>query len=68
MFGFLGRRPDFLIIGAQKAGTSALGFFLTQHPRIQCAVRKEVGFFDCDRFYALGGRWYALNFTHKSSH
>jgi hypothetical protein len=65
MFDFLNRRPDFLIVGAQKAGTSALGFFLNQHPRIKCARRKEVGFFNRDKFYALGPAWYARQFPRR---
>ena len=62
MFGFLKRRPDFLIIGAQKAGTSSLESFLGCHPQINCAVRKEVGFFNRDRVYHRGPRWYARQF------
>lgn len=37
---------DFMIIGAQKAGTTALGVFLDQHPDIQMAKGKEVHLFD----------------------
>jgi hypothetical protein len=65
MLDFLKRRPDFLILGAQKAGTSALGFFLNQHPRIKCARRKEVGFFSRDKFYELGPDWYARQFPRR---
>lgn len=37
---------DFLIIGAQKAGTSALDYYLRQHSEIGMANDKELHFFD----------------------
>ena len=37
--------PGFLIIGAEKAGTSSLYRSVAQHPRIAAAYRKEVRFF-----------------------
>lgn len=42
-------KPDFLIIGAQKAGTSALFNILKQHSKIEGALCKEVHFFDTDK-------------------
>jgi hypothetical protein len=48
--------PDFLIIGAQKAGTTALYAYLRWHPNITGPSFKEVSFFD--RHYAHGERWY----------
>ena len=38
--------PDFVVIGAQKAGTSSLYGQLSAHPSVVPAVRKEVHFFD----------------------
>ncbi len=38
--------PDFLIIGAQKGGTSSMYHYLTQHPSIAPALVKEIHFFD----------------------
>lgn len=38
--------PDFLIIGAQKAGTSSLYAWLTQHPDVLPAREKELHYFD----------------------
>jgi len=38
--------PDFIIIGAAKCGTTALYFYLTQHPGVAPAFKKEVYFFD----------------------
>lgn len=37
---------NFLIVGTQKGGTTALGKFLAQHPEICFAPSKEVHFFD----------------------
>lgn len=37
--------PNFLIIGAQKAGTTALYHYLSQHPQIYMSPEKEPGFF-----------------------
>jgi Sulfotransferase domain len=48
--------PDFLILGAQKAGTTALYAYLRWHPEITGPSFKEVSFFD--RHYAHGERWY----------
>ena len=52
--------PDFLIIGAQKAGTTALYAYLRRHPQITGPSWKEVSFFD--RHYARGEAWYRGNF------
>jgi Sulfotransferase domain len=39
--------PDFLVIGAQRAGTTTLYHYLVQHPQVLGAVAdKEVHFFD----------------------
>ena len=38
--------PDFLIIGAQKAGTSSLYQWLTSHPDVIRARTKELHYFD----------------------
>jgi hypothetical protein len=43
-------RPSFLIIGAQKAGTTALYDYLSQHPRIVPSRDKELGFFSPELF------------------
>jgi hypothetical protein len=65
MIDFLNRRPDFLIIGAQKAGTTALQQYLSQHPQMRCAREKEVRFFNRDKFYALGDSWYLRHFPYR---
>jgi hypothetical protein len=37
--------PNFFIIGAQKAGTTSLYYYLKQHPQIYMSPRKEPHFF-----------------------
>ncbi len=37
--------PTFFIIGAAKAGTTSLHYYLDQHPEIQMSANKEPGFF-----------------------
>ncbi|MEM8722820.1 MAG: sulfotransferase [Cyanobacteria bacterium P01_G01_bin.39] len=38
--------PNFLLIGAQKAGTTALSYYLKEHPQVYMSPIKEPGFFD----------------------
>ena len=52
--------PDFLILGAQKAGTTSLYAYLRRHPQITGPSWKEVSFFD--RHWARGESWYRGNF------
>lgn len=41
---------DFMIIGAQKSGTTALSHFLSQHPDVCMATGKEVHLFDAQDY------------------
>ena len=52
--------PDFLIIGAMKAGTSSLYAYLAEHPQVMGAPHKEVHFFDHQ--HARGPYWYRRHF------
>ncbi len=52
--------PDFLIIGAQRCGTTSLYYYLTGHPNIVPSSVKEIHFFD-DSF-TKGMRWYRAQF------
>jgi len=58
--GWLRVMPDFLIIGAQKCGTTALYDMLVKHPQILESSRKEVHFFD--RNFVKGLYWYRRHF------
>ncbi len=57
----LRRLPDFIIIGAQKSGTSSLYSYLARHPMVDAASKKEIHFFD-DRAYHRGLNWYRAHF------
>jgi len=52
--------PQFLIIGAQKSGTSSLYSYLVQHPEVLASTRKEIGFFS--EKYEKGSSWYRARF------
>lgn len=52
--------PDFLVIGAQRCGTSSLYKYLGWHPEIVPSLRKEVEYFT--RSYGKGIGWYRAHF------
>jgi hypothetical protein len=52
--------PDFLIIGAQKCGTTFLYQLLVQHPRVKPAFVKEIHYFDLN--FRKGNNWYRSYF------
>ncbi len=53
--------PDFIIIGAQRGGTTSLYNYLAEHPCIGAASIKEVHFFDSPHF-KQGLSWYRGHF------
>jgi len=57
--------PGFLIIGAQKAGTSSLHAQLVRHPQVLRPAIKEVHYFDLN--YAMGPDWYRAFFPHRAT-
>lgn len=59
------RFPDFLILGAQKAGTTSLAGWLSAHPRCWIAPEKEVHYFDLG--YENGDDWYRSRFQNAPS-
>ena len=52
------RMPNLFIIGAAKAGTTAIYDYLAQHPQIFLSRDKEPMFFSRDEYYAKGLDWY----------
>lgn len=64
--------PDFIIVGAQKAGTTSLFSYLAQHPQLHPSSKKEVHFFSdgkragVDRF-GRGERWYRAHFPRRET-
>lgn len=64
--------PDFIIIGAQKGGTSSLYAYLAQHPQLLPSLKKEVHFFDGGLNYETdnyqkGEAWYRAHFPRKAA-
>lgn len=55
-----GPLPDFVIIGAQKAGTTTLFDMLAEHPEVSLSTVKEVHFFDLN--FHRGEEWYRRHF------
>lgn len=57
----VGKRPDFLIIGTQKGGTTSLYSYLAAHRHVSAAMTKEVHYFDFH--YGCGDAWYRAHFA-----
>ncbi len=53
---------DFLVIGAAKAGTTALFHYLRPHPQIFLPAGKEIPFFDDDIWFHRGWEAFAREF------
>lgn len=60
------RLPDWLILGAPKAGTTTLADWLRQHPDAFVSADKEPGFFDAA--FDRGLAWYASHFVDAGVH
>ena len=58
--GQIGVMPDYIIIGAQKCGTTSLYRYLIKHPCVVPASKKEVHFFD--NHFGEGISWYRAHF------
>lgn len=57
--------PDFIIIGAQRCGTTSLFNYLSHHPDIYPSTPKEVHFFS--NHYRKGVIWYRSHFPLASN-
>ena len=53
-------RPSFLIIGAQRSGTTSLYRYLCSHPDVLPALRKEIHYYDFQ--FDKGRAWYGAHF------
>lgn len=58
--------PTFLVIGAQKCGTTWLAKMVSQHPDVSVAIKKEMHFFDKVYNYQKGLEWYEEQFNVSS--
>ena len=50
---------DFIVIGAQKAGTTALFEYIRRHPQVSVPAGKEAPFYSHDSIWSAGWRPYA---------
>ena len=57
------RLPNFLVIGAMKAGTTSLYHYLRSHPQVFMPETKEVNFFNPMRNWRRGVEWYEAQFA-----
>lgn len=55
--------PDFIIIGAQRCGTTSLYNHLIEHPCVAPAFRKEIHFFSLH--FGRGVAWYRAHFPYR---
>ncbi len=55
-----GKKLDFIIAGTQKAGTSAIHYYLKQHPEIALGIKKELQYFDNEEIFKKGQPDYSL--------
>jgi len=58
--------PDFILIGAQKGGSSALYKFISAHPDIKRAFTKEPRYFS-GKYHSKSLAWYRAHFPFKKS-
>jgi hypothetical protein len=56
--------PAFIVIGAQKAGTTSFYHYLAQHSQVVTPLFKEVHYFDNN--YSRGIDWYKAHFCTRS--
>ncbi len=61
-------KPNFIIIGAAKSGTTTLYKYLQRHSQIYLTKPKEPDFFSLDKNYAQGTEWYESLFIQALSH
>lgn len=54
--------PNFLIIGARKAGTTSLYQYLRDHSQVFMSHKKELNFFEAEFNGSRGLRWYEQHF------
>ncbi|CAE1327480.1 NDST2 [Acanthosepion pharaonis] len=62
--------PQFIVVGPQKTGTTAIYTFLNMHPSIRSNVKRplifeELHFFSSDHYYNKGLDWYMSSFTYN---
>jgi len=62
---FLKDKPDFIIIGSQKAATTSLHSFLSNHPQLMASTVKETQYYNMN--YERGTQYYLSCFPIKKN-
>jgi Sulfotransferase domain len=62
-----GALPTFVIIGAQKCGTTALHAYLSRHPEVAMSRPKELDFFIEELNWSRGLDWYRSRFDPETA-
>ena len=57
------RKPDYIIAGSMKCGTTILNDFICEHPMVSPAKQKEIHYFTLHK--SKGADWYAAFFSGK---
>lgn len=60
-------KPNFIVIGAAKAGTTGLCALLNQHPSVFVCEPKEPKFFSLDENFQKGWEWYGELFQNATN-
>ena len=55
--------PNAIIIGAMKSGTTSLHYYLNLHPEISMSRQKELNFFNKEKNWIKGVKWYSSHFV-----
>jgi len=55
-------KPNFLVIGAARSGTTSLFQYLESHPNIFMSEVKEINFFSNENYWLKGFNWYEKHF------
>ncbi|MGK2957164.1 MAG: sulfotransferase domain-containing protein [Acidimicrobiales bacterium] len=59
--------PNFIVIGAGKAGTTSLWGYLREHPQIFMSEPKELNFFTTEHNWNRGLAWYESHFDNAGN-
>lgn len=60
-------KPNLIIIGAMKSGTSSLHHYLNLHPEIFMSTLKELDYFILEKNWQQGSDWYESQFSCNDS-
>ncbi len=61
-------KPNFICIGAPKAGTTTLYYLVQPHPEVFVTTPKELHFFNRNELYQKGMDWYLKHFEGAERH